>query len=77
VEIGNEAEAQLKRETHLNMQNEDPNDDINLISDGITSIVKTNSKVLSIAVYCNMARLTTPEQRELLLEIINRIISNA
>jgi hypothetical protein len=46
------------------MQKEDPsNDDINVISDGIASIVKTNSKVLSSDEYCSMARLTNPEQR--------------
>jgi hypothetical protein len=74
----NEAEAQFKRETYLNMQKKDPNNnDINLISDGIASIVKTNSEVLFSYEYCNMARLTNPEQRELLLEAIYRIISNA
>jgi predicted methyltransferase len=46
VEMDKEAKAQLKRETYRNMQKEDPND-INLISDGIASIVKTNSKVFS------------------------------
>jgi hypothetical protein len=39
-----------------------------MISDGIASIVKTNYKVLSSDEYCSMARLTNPEQRELLLE---------
>jgi hypothetical protein len=71
VEMDNEAEAQLKHETYLNMQKEDPiDDDINMISDSIASTVKTNSKVLSSDGYCSMARLTNPEQRELLLEAI-------
>jgi hypothetical protein len=44
VQMDDEAEAQLKRKTYLNIQNEDQNnDDINIISDGIASIVKTNS----------------------------------
>jgi hypothetical protein len=78
MEMDNEAEAQLKCKTYLNMQKEDPNnDDINMISDGITSIIKTNSKVLSSDQYCSMARLTNIEQRGLLLEVIYQITSNA
>jgi hypothetical protein len=39
--MDDDAEAQLKRQTYLNMQKEDPNnDDINMISDGIASIYK-------------------------------------
>jgi hypothetical protein len=45
--MDNEDEAQLKSETYLNMQKEDPkNDNINMISDSVASIVKTNSKIL-------------------------------
>jgi hypothetical protein len=40
VEMDNEAKAQLKCETYLNMQKEDlNNDDFNMISDSMTSIV--------------------------------------
>jgi hypothetical protein len=53
--MDNEAEAQLKRETHLNIQKEDPNDDNIVIFDGIASVVKTNSKVLSSDEYCSIA----------------------
>jgi Na+-translocating ferredoxin:NAD+ oxidoreductase RnfC subunit len=72
VERDNKAETQLRCETYLNMQNEDPNNDnIHMISDGIDSIVKTNSKVLSSDEYISMARLTNPQQRELLSEAIH------
>jgi hypothetical protein len=71
VEMDNDPEAQIKCETYLSIHKYDPiNDDINMILDGIASIVKTNSKVLSSNEYCSMARLTNPEQGELLLEVI-------
>jgi hypothetical protein len=63
VEMDNKAEAQLKSETYQSLQKEDPNNDINMISDGIVSRVKTNSKLLSGDDYCSMAGLTIPEQR--------------
>jgi hypothetical protein len=75
--MDNEVEAQLRCETNLNMQKEDPNNnDINMISDSIASIVKTNSKALSSDGYCSMVRPTNPEQREWLLEAIYQIISS-
>jgi hypothetical protein len=55
AEMDSKAEAQLKSETYLNVRKEDSNnDDINMILDGIASIVKTNSKVLSSDEYCSM-----------------------
>jgi Cdc6-like AAA superfamily ATPase len=60
------------------MQKEDPkNEDINMISDGITSIVKINIKVWSSDEYCSIARLTNPEQIKLLLEAVYTVICNA
>jgi hypothetical protein len=46
VEMDSEDEAQLKRKPYLNRQKEDTNnDDINVTSDGMASIVKTNKIV--------------------------------
>jgi hypothetical protein len=47
-----------------------------MISDDMASTVKRNSKVLFSNEYCSIARLTNPEQRELLLEAMYQIISS-
>jgi hypothetical protein len=77
VETDKEDEAQVKLETHLNRQMENANNDINMISDGVTSIVKTYSEILTSDEYFSMARQTCPEQGQLLLEAMYRIICNA
>jgi hypothetical protein len=75
--MDDDAEAQFKCETYLNMQKEGlNNDDINMISDGIASIVKTNSKVSTSNEYCSMARLTNPEQSHISNYFQCRISSN-
>ncbi|XP_021914939.1 uncharacterized protein LOC110827523 [Zootermopsis nevadensis] len=57
LEMNEQAEANIKQDIFLQMQREKPNnDDIDMISNGLSAVVKTNSNVTSSDEYYTMSR---------------------